>query len=128
MQGSKIVSRSAGVKDGKMAVIVKHARNSRVEQSGTRGLRESVIAGPAAGCNRFTVKRITLEEDGRTANSLFSRSTVYFIHQGTVALSHEEGGLDHLKTGEAAVLHPDEEHFLKNLSKGKSIILAVTAQ
>ncbi len=128
MQGSKIVSRSAGVKEGKMAVIVKHARDSRVEQSGTRGLRESLIAGPSAGCNRFTMKKITLEENGRTANSFFSRSTVYFIHQGTVALCHDEGGLDHLKTGEAAVVHPDEEHFLKNLSKEKCIILAVTAQ
>ena len=111
-----------------MAVIVKHTRDSRVEQSGTRGMRESLIAGPAAGCNKFTMKRITLDENGRTANTLFSRSTVYFIHQGSVALSHENGGLDPLKTGEAAVIHADEEHFLKNLSRGKSIVLAVTAQ
>lgn len=111
-----------------MAVIVKHTRDYRVEQSGTRGLKESLIAGPASGCNKFTVKRLTLDENGRTASTVYARSIVYFIHKGTVALSYEAGGLDPLKTGESAVIHPDEEHFLQNLSQGKSIILAVTAQ
>lgn len=111
-----------------MAVIVKHPREVRIEQAEARGLTEAVLAGPASGCNRFSIRRITIKTDGRTARTLPERGLVYFVHSGSVTLSHGQGELDHLEAGEAAVVHPGEAHHLQNIHSSSSIILAVVPQ
>jgi len=111
-----------------LAVIVKRPRETRVNQAESRGLAEAVLAGPGSGCNRFTVRRITLALNGRTARTSFHQGVVYFIHRGKVALSHGEGELDHLSPGETAIVHPDELHHLQNIHTSQSCIIAAVAQ
>ena len=111
-----------------MAVIVKNPRETRLKQAEARGISEAMLAGPASGCNRFTVRRITIAVDGRTARTSFDHGAVYILHTGKVALSHGEGELDHLSPGETAVVHSEELHHLLNIHTSPSVIMAVVAQ
>ncbi len=111
-----------------MAVVVKNPRESRVQQSGAAGLREALLAGPASGCSRFTVRRITLAPGGRTARNAWKGSVFYFLHSGRAALSHGEGELDHLSPGGAAVVHGEELHHFQNIGDVPAVILAVIPQ
>ena len=111
-----------------MAVLVKHARNTRVKQSGARGLSEALLTGPALGCSKFTVRRINLDEEGCTAAGSTDKVTFYFILSGKVVLSHQEGELDPMEPGTGAVTHPGERHHLRNIYKGSSTVLAVKEQ
>ena len=111
-----------------MAVITKKPRERLIAQSGARGTREALLAGPSSGCNRFTVKRLSLDTDGITARLTEKAGAVYFVHSGGVTLSHGEGELDVLEAGDTAVAHPGEVHRLhSNLGK-KSMIMVVTPQ
>ena len=111
-----------------MAVITRNPREVRVQEKGTSGMKEALLAGPSSGCNRFTVRRILLEPDGTTARVGFDRTTVYFVHSGRVALSHHEGELDLLSPGNTAVVHPDEIHHFHNIDKSRAVIIKVASQ
>lgn len=124
----KIASTGGRVKEEPLAVVVKKPRESRVQQSGASGLREALLAGPASGCSRFTVRRITLAPGGRTARNAWKGPVFYFLHIGRAALSHGEGELDHLAPGEAAVVHGDELHHFQNIGDIPAVILAVMPQ
>lgn len=111
-----------------MAVVVRTPKETRIKQPESTGISEALLAGPAVGCNRFTVRRITIAPGGRTARRHSQGGVTYFVHQGTVTLSHENGGLDTLESGDTAVVHRDEVHHLQNVSGGRSIVLAVYPQ
>lgn len=107
---------------------MKNPRENRVVHAGARGLFEAVLAGPAAGCNRFTLRRIVLAEEGRTARFSPEQALVYFVHSGKAALSHGEGQLDHISPGDTAVIHSGESHHLMNIHPGKTVLLSVVSQ
>jgi len=111
-----------------MAVIIRAPRETRIIEPEARGVKEALLAGPAFGCNRFTLRRITIAREGRTARKHSPGGVVYFIHSGTVTLSHENGGLDTLEAGDSAVVHKDEVHHIQNVSGGNSIVLAASPQ
>lgn len=111
-----------------MAVITRKPRERLIARSGAKGTREALLAGPASGCNRFTVKRLTLDADGITARLSEGAGAVYFLHSGAVTMSHGSGELDVLEAGDTAVVHPGEVHRLHNTHGGKSTVLVVTPQ
>jgi quercetin dioxygenase-like cupin family protein len=111
-----------------MAAITRNPRESRVQEKGARGIKEALLAGPASGCNRFTLRKIVLEPDGCTARTCFNQITVYFIHSGCVTLSHSEGDLDLLSEGNTAVVHKDEVHHLHNTGSTTASIIKVAPQ
>ncbi len=111
-----------------MAVMTRGAKNTRISEKGSRGVKEAILAGPASGSNKFTVRRITLEPGGRTARKSSSQTEVYFVYKGRVALSHSEDELDMLLQGDSAVVHPDEIHHLHNTGNAKSVVIKVASQ
>jgi quercetin dioxygenase-like cupin family protein len=111
-----------------MAVITRNPRGTRISEAGARGIKEALLAGPASGSNKFTVRRITIEPGGLTARTSFSQTTVYFVFQGRVALSHQGDELDMLKQGDTAIVHPGEIHHLHNIENTKSIVIKVASQ
>jgi len=111
-----------------MAVIARSVKDTRIVEKGSRGIKEAILAGPASGSNKFTVRRITIEPDGRTARISSSRTEVYFVYQGRVALSHSGDELDILLQGDTAVVHPGEIHHLHNTGNAKSIVIKVASQ
>ena len=111
-----------------MAVITSNPRENRIEEKGSRGIREAILAGPASGSNRFTVRRISLEPDGCTARGSFDRTVVYFVHKGRVTLSHSSGELDLLSPGDTATVHADEVHHLHNIDSSKAVLIKVAPQ
>ena len=111
-----------------MAEITRNPRETVIQETGARDISEALLAGPASGSNRFTLKRISLKPNGCTARTTCDRATVYFIHQGRVTLSHHEGELDLLSPGDAAVIHPEEIHHFHNIDKLKAVIIKVASQ
>jgi quercetin dioxygenase-like cupin family protein len=111
-----------------LAVVVSSVRNTPVRHGDARGLREALIAGPGVGCNRFTVRRITLEPEGSTARTSFKGARVYYIVRGAVLLYHNAGGLDMLEPGSAAVIQPGEVHQLRNNGEKPVEVLEVSSQ
>ena len=111
-----------------MAVVTRSARDTRISEKGSRGIKEALLAGPASGSNKFTVRRITLEPGGITARTSFSQTAVYFVFRGRVALSHQGDELDMLKQGNTAIVHPGEIHHLHNIEDTKSIVIKVASQ
>ena len=124
----KIVSETIGVKEQILAIISRNPKETRIVEKGARGTREALLAGPASGCNRYTVRRITIDPDGCTARSSFDRPVVYFIHEGRVTLSHNDGDLDLLFPGDTVVVPADEIHHLHNIDKTKVKIVKVASQ
>lgn len=111
-----------------MAVITRNPREIRLSEKGARGIKEALLAGPASGSNRFTVRRISLDPDGCTARTGFDRTTVYYVLQGRITLSHHEGELDLLSPGNTATVHSNEVHHLHNIDKTKAVIIKVASQ
>ncbi len=111
-----------------MAVITRNPKETRIVEKGARGTREALLAGPASGCNRFTVRKISIDPDGCTARRSFDRPTVYFIQDGRVTLSHNDGELDLLFPGDTVVVSADEIHHLHNIDKTKVQIVKVASQ
>ncbi len=111
-----------------MAVVTRNPRETRISEKGSRGVKEALLAGPASGSNRFTVRRISLDPDGCTARTSFDRATVYYVLQGRITLSHQDGELDLLSPGDTAVLHSEEVHHLHNIDKLEAVILKVASQ
>ncbi|MCD4707682.1 MAG: hypothetical protein K8S62_08070 [Candidatus Sabulitectum sp.] len=111
-----------------MAVITRNPREILIREKGGRETKEALLAGPAAGCNRFTIRRISLGPDGCTARTSFDRTTAYFIHRGRVALSHHDGELDLLSPGDTVIVHPDEAHHLHNIDKTEVVLIKVAPQ
>ncbi len=111
-----------------MAAVVKHGTGKRVKQSGARGLVERLLAGPASGCNSFTVRTLFLEPDGRTAAVRHSAAVFYHVVEGKIVLSQDCGELDILETGDSAIVQEREKHTLMNLSKTKCSVLKVVPQ
>lgn len=111
-----------------MATITRNPRNARVQERGSRGTKEALLAGPGTGCNRFTVRRILLEPDGRTARTAGNREIVYVVQRGSITLSHLEGELDLLSAGDSVTVHPGELHHLHNVSKSVTEVLKVASQ
>ncbi|MCK5786679.1 MAG: hypothetical protein KAH54_08995 [Candidatus Sabulitectum sp.] len=111
-----------------MAVVVKNPRETRIQEKGCRGIREAILAGPASGSNRFTVRKISLEPDGCTARGSSDRAVVYFVHKGRVTLSHSRGELDLLSPGNTATVHADEVHHLHNIDNSNAVVVKVAPQ
>jgi len=111
-----------------MAAITRNPRESHIQEKGARGIKEALLAGPASGCNRFTVRRIVLQPDGCTARSCFTQAVVYFVHSGMVTLSHAGGDLDLLAEGNTAIIHPDEVHHLHNTGSSTAVVVKVASQ
>ena len=111
-----------------MAVITRRARDSRISEKGSQGTKEALLAGPASGSNKFTVRRITIEPGGHTARTGFDLATVYFVYQGRVAPSHSGDDLDLLHQGDTAIVHPGEMHHLHNTGGSRSIVIKVASQ
>ncbi len=111
-----------------MALITRTSQGKRIQQTGARGIREALLAGPASGSNRFTVRKIFLEPDGCTARASFDRTAVYFIHQGRISISHGSGELDLLAPGDAVTINPDEMHHLHNIDKMIAVVIKVVSQ
>jgi len=111
-----------------MALITRTSRGIRIQQTGARGIREALLAGPASGSNRFTVRKIFLEADGCTARNSFDRTTVYFVHKGRISMSHGSGELDLLSPGDSVTVNPDELHHLHNIDKMKAVVIKVASQ
>lgn len=111
-----------------MAVINRNHKDTRIVDTRTRGTGEALLAGPAYGSNKFTVRRISLMADGFTARVAHTAATVYFVHQGSIALSHHEGELDILSPGDTAIVHPDEIHHLHNIGKTRAQVIKVASQ
>lgn len=108
--------------------MVKHGAGKRVKQFGARGLSESLLAGPASGCNRFTVRSLLLEPDGRTAAVSHNSSVFYHIVEGKIIIRQDSGELEALKAGDSAIIPEREKHILMNISKKKCSILKVVPQ
>ncbi len=111
-----------------MAVITRTPREKRIKESGARGIKEALLTGPASGSNRFTVKKIVLDPDGCTARTSFDRTVFYFIHNGRISISHDNGELDLLSPGDTATVHADEIHHLHNVDKLKAVVIIVAPQ
>ncbi len=111
-----------------MAVIIRNPREIRIQEQGARGVKEALLAGPASGSNRFTVRRITLAPDGCTARTSFDRAVVYLVLSGRISLSHDNGELDLLSPGDSAILRSEEVHHLHNIDKFQAHIVKVASQ
>ncbi len=111
-----------------MGVITRTPREKRIKESGARGIKEALLTGPASGSNRFSVRKIVLEPDGCTARTSFDRTVFYFIHEGRVSISHDNGELDLLLPGNTATIHPDEIHHLHNVDKLIAVVIKVASQ
>lgn len=111
-----------------MGVIIRTPREKRIKESGTRGVKEAILTGPATGSNRFSVKRIVLDPDGCTSRSSFDRTVFYFVHKGRVSISHDNGELDLLMPGNTATIHPEEVHHLHNVDKLMAVVIKVASQ
>lgn len=111
-----------------MAVVIPHGKGSRVVETGASELRERLLAGPASGCGRFTVRLLSLNPGGHTSGGDQNHAVFYFVAAGKVALSHDSGELDVLSTGDSAIAHAREKHALRNLFESACSVLKVTAQ
>jgi mannose-6-phosphate isomerase-like protein (cupin superfamily) len=111
-----------------MAVITRNPGNTHIVEAGARGIKEALLAGPASGSNKFTVRKIVIEPDGCTARTSFKSATVYIVFQGRVTMSHQDGELDVLSNGDTVVVHPDEMHHMHNMGMLKTTVLKIASQ
>ena len=111
-----------------MAVITRTPRESRIKERGAHGIKEALLTGPASGSNRFSAKKIILDPDGCTARTSFDRTVFYFIHEGRISISHDNGELDLLLPGYTATVHADEIHHLHNVDNLKAVVIKVAPQ
>ena len=111
-----------------MATIIKKNRFAQIREKGTKQIREALLAGPATGSNKMTLREIEIEPDGKTAGKAFVSPVIYFILDGKVVLSHNNGELDLLEQNNTVTLQKNEHHYLHNTSKTKTLVLMITSQ
>ena len=108
--------------------LIRKAReiaSRRPDGPGWKEARERLLAGPAQGCDRFTVRTLSLGPGGATPRTERPGSRLLQVLLGEVLLMDGDGGLTRLSTGDAAVIRPMERHHLLNESPGPARVLLV---
>jgi mannose-6-phosphate isomerase-like protein (cupin superfamily) len=110
-----------------MADIVRagDAKRRQVTDGGCAGLSEAVAASQRNGCNRLSVRVLTMRDGGHTGMLERGSETVYLVLAGSPLLVDGDGFMGNLSEGDFAVIRPHEKHILRNESGSEARILAI---
>ena len=103
-------------------------RSRRPDGLGWKEARERLLAGPAQGCNGFTVRIISLKPDGSTPRTERNGTRTVLLLEGEVLLMDGDGALSKLSSGDVAVIRPGERHQLTNQFSTNAVLLQVDDQ
>lgn len=98
-------------------------RPSEIRGSGYSKVFKAVLAGPADGCNRFSLSAVSLRPGGHTPRESFAGGRAYHVLSGEVTLIDGDGTLHGLSSGCTAFLQPWEEFHLRNDSEDTAELL-----
>lgn len=89
-------------------------RSRRPDGPGWKETRERLLAGPAQGCDGFTVRTISLKPDGSTPRMELKGTRTVLLLEGDILLMDGDGALSKLSSGDVAVIRPGERHQFIN--------------
>jgi glyoxylate utilization-related uncharacterized protein len=92
-------------------------RPSKIRGSGYSKVFKAVLAGPADGCNRFSLSAVSLRPGGHTPRESFAGARAYHVVSGEATLIDGDGTIHRLSSGCTVLLHPWEEFHLRNDSE-----------
>ncbi|MBD3368742.1 cupin domain-containing protein [Candidatus Fermentibacteria bacterium] len=98
-------------------------RPSKIRGSGYSKFFKAVLAGPADGCNRFSLSAISLRPGGHTPRESFPGGRAYHVLSGEVTLIDGDGMIHNLARGHTVFLQPWEEFHLRNDSEDTTELL-----
>jgi glyoxylate utilization-related uncharacterized protein len=110
-----------------MAEIIPHGsrRPGEIRESGSSGLFETMIASQREGCNRMSVRVLSLRSGGHTTMQDLACETVYLVQEGSLLLVDGDGFIHSLSPGDWAIVHPHEKHVLRNDSERETRVATV---
>ena len=103
-----------------MALIRKAGEPRRRTPSGgghSRAL-ESILASQAEGCNRLSVRMLTIAPGGRTARQESPGERVFHVTAGSPVCMDGDGFLHALQPGDTVIVRPHERFHLQNDDTG----------
>jgi quercetin dioxygenase-like cupin family protein len=112
-----------------MAEIIPHgSRKPRdTREHGSSGVLETIIASQKEGCNRISVRALTLRKGGHSPLRDTAAETVYMVLEGILLLVDGDGFLHNLSAGDTVIIRPHEKHILRNETDDVTRVLAVSS-
>lgn len=93
-------------------------RRRSLSGSGHSKALESILASQAEGCNRLSVRMLTIRPGGRTAREESPGERVFHITSGRPSCMDGDGFLHSLQPGDTVIVRPHERFHLINEENG----------
>ena len=89
-------------------------RTRPLSGSGHSKSLESILASQAEGCNRLSVRMLTIRPGGRTARGDSPGERVFHVTAGTPSCMDGDGFVHGLQPGDTVIVRPHERFHLQN--------------
>ena len=112
-----------------MAAIISAGgkRDRVIEEPGYSNTLQKILASQKEGCNRVSVRTLTIRPGGHTPRLESSSETVGHILEGTILFMDGDGFLNSLKPGDTIIIRPHERHLFRNESGSDAKILVISS-
>jgi quercetin dioxygenase-like cupin family protein len=101
-------------------IAVDQVEKKKVQMEGAAGAWKQMPLGKADGVPVYSLRVFTLEPGGNTPFHSHPYEHMNFIIEGQGVLVNEAGDERPLKTGDFALVNPNEKHQYKNKSSDKA--------
>ncbi len=88
-----------------------------MQMAGAVGVDKQVPLGKADGAPNFSFRAFTIEPGGNTPYHVHDSEHLNYVIQGEGVLVDEAGDFHPVKTGDFALVKPNEKHQYRNLSE-----------
>ena len=106
----------------------REASRRRCEGAGWRNAYESILAGPAQGCNSVTVRKLTIDTEGATPRRDYPGARIIHLLSGTVLFMDGDGATHMLEEGDTLVIDPGERHHMVNGGSSPARLMFIELQ
>jgi len=104
-------------------VSLKDVEKSKVTMEGAKDAWKQIPLSKNDGAPVYAYRVFTVEPGGFTPYHQHNYEHMNFIIEGEGVLVNEAGEQKHLKSGDFALVNPNEKHQYRNASKDKNFVM-----